>query len=282
MTTIRINDFKGKIALITGGSSGIGRAAARMLAEQGAHVWVLARRTGLLDEAVEFLEAVRQSPEQKFGCVSADVTDPEKVNRALAQIKEDIGVPDLVINSAGSAQPGYFQETSLGIFHEMMDLNFYGTVHVIQALLPDLMARRSGYIVNISSMAGVLGVFGYTAYGASKFAVRGFTEVLRQEMKKYQVGVSIVFPPDTDTPGFAHENLSKPPETRALENGSGIMTAEAVAAVILNGVKHGQYIILPGMESKLIYRLSGVLGEAVNPILDGIVTKAQQTQNATR
>jgi 3-dehydrosphinganine reductase len=280
--TIHISDFSGKIALVTGGSSGIGLATARLLAEQGAHVWLLARRTELLDGAVKTLESARQSPQQKFGCVSADVTDLVCVNQMLAEVKEAIGVPDLLVNSAGVAQGGYFQETGMDLFHWMMDVDFYGTVHVIKAVLPDMIDRRSGYIVNISSLAAVLGIFGYTAYGASKFAVRGFSESLRAEMKKYNIGVSIVYPPDTDTPQLTYELQYKPIETKALSAGSGVLAPEAVAAAILKGVKRGHFAILPGFEGKLLYRLGSLFGETINYAFDHIIAQAQQKQEIAR
>jgi 3-dehydrosphinganine reductase len=145
-----------------------------------------------------------------------------------------------------------------------------------------MMARRSGYIVNISSLAAVLGIFGYAAYGASKFAVRGFSESLRAEMKKYQIGVSIAYPPDTDTPQLAYEIQFKPFETKALSGGSGMLTPEAVAAAILKGVRRGKFAILPGLEGKLLYRLSSLLGEPINNVFDMIVSQAQNKQEAAR
>ncbi len=282
MASSHIHDFNGKIALITGGSSGIGLAIAQLLAEQGAHVWLVARHSDLLSEALKKLEASRRSPQQKFGVVAADVTDLEQVNRAILQVKEASGVPDLLVNSAGVAQGGYCQETGMDIFHWMMDVNFYGTVHVTKALLPDMIARRSGYIVNISSLAGVMGIFGYSAYGASKFAVRGFTDTLRAEMKPYQIGVSIAYPPDTDTPQLAYEVQFKPVETKALSAGSGMLAPETVAAAILKGVKRGRYLILPGIEGKLLYHLGTLLDGPVNYAFDLIVAQARQKRETVR
>jgi 3-dehydrosphinganine reductase len=276
---IKIKYFKGKIALVTGGSSGIGLATACLLAQKGAHVWLLARQREKLADALTKVRSAAQESTQSFGIVEADVSDEKQINHAIEEVIHLIGLPDLVLNAAGVAHPGYFQDTDMKIFHWMMDVNFFGTVVVTKALLPGMIKRGSGYIVNISSMAGFLGVFGYTAYGASKYAVRGFSDTLRAEMKPHGIGVSLVFPPDTDTPQLAYEKQFKPAETKELTASGGVMSADSVAKSILTGIERGKYVILPGMESKLIYRLSSLLGGAVYPVMDWLIAQAQRKNN---
>jgi 3-dehydrosphinganine reductase len=272
----KIKSFANKVTLVTGGSSGIGLATARLLAQQGAHVYLIASRADRLASALALVKGACSSPDQRCDAFAADVADNAQVEKAVAQVVESAGVPDLLINSAGVAQPGYVQEIKLDTFRWMMDVNFYGTLHVTKALLLAMIERRSGYIVNISSVAGFLGVFGYTAYGASKYAVRGFSEVLRAEMKPHGIGVSIVYPSDTDTPQLSYENQFKPVETKALAGNTTVMTAEAVASSILKGVARGRFVILPGLEGKLLYRLSQLLGDAVYPIMDMLIAQAQR------
>ncbi len=271
-----MKDFKNKIALVTGGSSGIGLAVAQGLAKSGAHVWLLARDAEKLGAALEGVESAKTNPSQRFGMVPADVANVGEVRKAIAHICETVGLPDIVVNSAGVAHPGYVQELDLEIFRWMMEVNYFGAVHVTKALLPGMIERGSGYLVNISSIAGFLGVFGYTAYGASKFALRGFSEVLRAEMKPHGIDVSIVYPPDTDTPQLTYENQYKPAETKALGGGAGLMSAYAVAESVLKGMSRKRFVILPGFESKILYRLSGILGNMVYPLMDRMITAAQR------
>ena len=274
----------GKTALITGGSSGIGLAVARSLAERSAHVWLLARGVEGLKSALETLQC---DEGQHCGMISADVTDWDQVSSAVAQVESEIGVPDLVVNSAGVAHPGYFQELGVEIFHWMMDVNYFGTVYVCKAVVPGMVARGSGHIVNISSGAGFIGRYGYTAYGATKYAVQGFTDVLRSEMKPFGINVSIVFPPDTDTPQLTYEKEFQPPETKALagigslisptlEGMSTLMSPEEVAETLMLQVERGRYMILPGFEIKLLYWLSRFIGSGIYPILDWLIARAQR------
>lgn len=271
----------GAVALVTGGSSGIGLATARHLASQGAHVWIVARDEDRLRTALAQVEADRLRPEQRCGYVVADVAVAEQAAAAVARVAEQAGHPDLLVNCAGVAHPGYFQELDLAIFRWMMDVNYFGTVHMAKAVVPGMIARRSGHIVNLSSAAGFLGVFGYTAYGASKYAVRGFSEVLRAEMKPHGIGVSVVFPPDVDTPQLAYENQFKCPETKAIAGAGSVLQPSQVAAAIVDGVERNRFAILPGLEAKVTYRLSGILGSWVHPILDFITSRARRAPAET-
>lgn len=274
-------DFKDRHVLITGGSSGIGLATARLFAERGAHIWLVARNLARLQEAQDQVMTCRVSPNQRVEIISVDVTDAAHVSRALAQLTELAGAPDIVINSAGVAHPGYFQELDLAIFREAMEINYFGTLHVIKAVVPGMIERRSGCIVNICSVAGLLGVFGYSAYGPSKYAVRGLSDVLRAELRPYGIRVSIVYPPDTDTPQLSYENQFKPPETRALAGGV-MLSPETVACSILDGIARRRYTITPGLEATMVYRLTRLLGDLQHPIMDWLIARAQRAPSGPR
>lgn len=265
--------YKGKLALITGGSSGIGMALAQLLARQGANVWLLARRQQPLESALQALPCYNG---QRHGMLSVDVSNWEQVQDAMQGFQNEVGVPDLLINSAGITHPGYVQEIPVEVFHQMIQVDYLGIVHMVKAVLPGMLARGSGHIVNISSGAGYVGLFGYTAYGAAKYAVRGFTDVLRAEVKPLGVQVSIVFPPDTDTPQLAYENEFKPFETRVITGNGGMLRPDKVAQAILDGVRRKQYAIVPGLENRIAYRLSGLLGNAVYPVMDMMVADARK------
>lgn len=255
--------WKDKLAFITGGSSGIGLALARLLAARGAHVWLAAREQAKLESALNKVELARYSPSQRCGIVSADLSVLDEATSAISKFEQSVGVPDLIINSAGVAHPGYVQELSFDIFRWMMETNYFATVYVTKALLPGMIERRSGHIINISSIVGFLSVFGYTAYGASKFAVTGFSETLRAEMKPLGIRVSVAFPPDTDTPQLAYENQYKPPETKAISGTAHALSAEKVAQAILRQAESGRFLIFPGWESRLIYILSSKLPKSL-------------------
>jgi len=273
---IQSSNWKGKVALVTGGSSGIGLAIARLLAQQGAHVWLVARRKEILETALREVAAARLDPAQPCGIFSADISDATQAAAAVEHVSAQAGVPDLLVNAAGITHPGYVQDLSLEIFRSMMDVNYFGTVYITKAALPGMLKRGSGHIINISSMGGFIGAFGYSAYGASKFAVRGFSDVLRSELKPLGLRVSIVFPSDTDTAQLAYEAPFKPPETKALAGKVKVMSPEFVAKITLQQAARGRYIILPGLENNLFYWLNGHLGNAVYPVMDWMIARARK------
>ncbi|RPI85082.1 MAG: SDR family NAD(P)-dependent oxidoreductase [Chloroflexi bacterium] len=265
-----VDPFKGKIALITGGSSGIGLAAARALAARGSHVWIMARDQGRLEKAAHLVRCDCQSDEQKCGIIAADVSNLKEVLQAVDYLREKIGVPDLLINSAGVVRPGYIQDLKFEHFRWMMEINYLGTVYPTKAVLPDMIERGSGHIVNISSPVGCVGVFGYSAYGASKFAVCGFSDALRVEVKPLGIKVSLVIPPDTDTPQLAYEHQYKPPELKVITDNMKTFTAESVSNTMLRGISKNRYLILIGADTKFIVHASSLIGSNVYPIVDAI------------
>ncbi|MFW5713631.1 MAG: SDR family oxidoreductase [Brevefilum sp.] len=265
-----------QLALITGGSSGIGLALAKALVKQGTDICLLARDLSRLQSAQQEISPLKIKSVQRIETLSCDIREFETLSQKLDQLVGEFGLPDLVINSAGVAYPGYFQELEVETFHYLMDINYFGTVHVLKCLIPRMIARGSGTIVNISSQAGFVGVFGYSAYGASKYAVRGLSDVLRAEMKPLGIQVSIVFPPDTQTPQLDYEKKLKPIETKEIASSARILSPEKVAYAILKGVDKGRYVIIPGFEGKIFYRLINLLGNLIFPVMDWMVTRAQK------
>lgn len=268
--------WKDKIALVTGGSSGIGLAISCLLAEGGAHVWIVARRREILETALKEIESARLSPSQRCGLFAADVSDAGQAAAAVAYVTAQAGAPDLVVNAAGITHPGYVQDLSLDIFRSMIDVDYLGTVYITQAALPGMLARGSGHIINIISMAAIFGIYGYSAYGAAKFAVRGYSDVIRSELKPLGIRVSTVFPPDTNTPQLAYEQPFKPYETKALAGNAKVMSPEAVARQTLQQAARGRYIILPGSDAKLFYWLVSHTGNLVYPVLDWMIAQARK------
>lgn len=244
---------------------------ARLLAREGCHVWLVARQQDKLVAALSDVNAARRDDKQICGSISADVSDPEQAFAAVEQVINEVGVPHLLINSAGVACPGYFYEQSLDAFHQMMDVNYFGTVYMAKAVLSGMIARGAGHIVNISSVAGFLGVFGYSAYGASKFAVSGFSDILRAELKPHGIYVSVVFPSDVDTPQLAYESQFRPVETRILCDDLPIQSAEKVATAILHGVSRRRYVIAPSAVSNTLYWLINTIRNVANPVMDWMV-----------
>lgn len=261
-------------AIITGGSSGIGRALAFKLAEQGYSLSLIARDPVKLERVEKELKA-RFSNSFRVRCFSADVSTSDSIIPAIGSAIEAFGPPSLLVTSAGIAEPGYFESLSIDNFERAMQVNYFGTVYAVKAAIPSMIAAKSGRVVLISSGAAFTGIFGYTSYGSSKFALRGFAEALRAEMKPKGVGVSIVYPPDTDTPQLVSENLTKPIETKNISGGAKVLSAEFVADAIIRGVKKKKFSVAPGFEMKMLNALNSCLAPVLYRYFDRIIRKTQ-------
>jgi len=267
--------FNNKVALVTGGSSGIGLALARLLSQKGAHVWLIARNQERLQGALTQVKSLCCSTEQHCGFIQADITDINQAKEAVDTVTRECGAPDILINSAGDVYPCLFQDMDISIFRGLLELNFFGTVHVTHACLPLMIDRGSGYIVNISSVYGFLAGYGYSAYCASKYAVRGFSDALRAEVKSLGINVSVVFPQNTATPQLERENTLKSPIMKALDD-TKVVSADTVAEQILHGMECRRYVIIPGAEGKFLFWLTNIAGTGTYWIMDVMLANARK------
>ena len=258
-----MKNFDNKTVLITGGSSGIGLALSKQFASKGANVCILARRKSILEDAQKEIRKCCKSSSQNIVAISADVSNYDELKTALSKYIKENGGPDILINSAGITYPGTFLDLNPKIFADNININYLGTVYSTKLIAPEMVKRGYGHIINISSLAAIVGIYGYSAYAPSKYAVRGFSRVLRAELKPFGVSVSIVYPPDTDTPQLAFEDKLKPEITRAITHGGGLLSADKVASIIIKGIQQDRFSIIPGLEGKLLVLFAPIIGRVL-------------------
>ncbi|HZZ81054.1 MAG TPA: SDR family oxidoreductase [Gemmataceae bacterium] len=187
--------FRNKSILITGGSSGIGKATALRLAQHGAHIALASRKR-------DALEPVAADIERAGGAalvVPTDVTDAEQVRAAVAATVARFGKLDILVASAGLSMRSYFENSQLDAMERVMRVNFFGTLYATHFALPYVKATK-GSLVAVSSLTGKRGIPSYSVYGASKFAIQGLYDALRLEVMRHGVHVGVVSPAFVDTP----------------------------------------------------------------------------------
>lgn len=185
-----MESLKGKNALITGAGKGLGRAMAIALAHEGVNVGLMARTEADLQELVKEIETLHV----RAVIAVADVSSIDSVNAAVAQIKSGLGVIDILINNAGIGAFGSFMELEPAKWEEIIKINLFGAYYVTRAVLPEMIERKTGDIINVSSTAGQRGAAVTSAYSASKFGLIGLSESLMQEVRKHNIRVSTLTP----------------------------------------------------------------------------------------
>lgn len=265
-------DLRDAHVVVTGGSSGIGLATVRRFLDAGSKVSVIA-----LDDAdLRTLAANPPGGRHPLHLEPADVADRPLLEAAIGRAVAANGPCHVLVTSAGIVMPGYFEQLDIGHFEREMQVNYFGTLYAIRAVVPVMIARRRGAIIAISSSAGLLGVFGYSAYGPTKYAVRGLCDVVRNELKPHGIHVACVFPSDVDTPQLAFEDPFKPDELRAVSGKVRPVSPERVAATILRGLRRRSAVIYPETKTRLIARISSVAPGITRRYLDGVVRRARK------
>jgi 3-oxoacyl-[acyl-carrier protein] reductase len=228
-----MTDLKNKNALITGAGKGIGKAIALALAKEGVNVILVART----QEEIDSVAAKVRSLRVKALAITADVADIKSVNAAVEKALAEFGTIDILINNAGIAAFGKFLELEPTDWERIIQVNLMGTYYVTRAVLPNMIERQTGDIINISSTAGLSGNALTSAYSASKFAVLGLTDSLMQEVRKYNIRVTAL------TPSTVATDMAK--ELKLTDgNPDTVMQAEDMAELIIAQLKLNRRVFI--------------------------------------
>jgi len=237
------NPFQGKVAIVTGASSGIGRATALALAEQGG--WVaLASRNG---EALSTLAEELKRQGREVIVIPTNVTQREQVEALVEEVLAQWGRVDILISNAGEYIRAPITDLDPADLQRSLDVNFFGGVYCVKAVLPHMLAKKSGHIVFVTSMDGKIGLPPDAPYVSAKFALTGFCEVLRQEVHDSGIAVTNVLPGRVDT--VMIEDLK-------FAWISPKISPESVAAAILNGIRKRKPIVIVPPQAKLLYYIN--------------------------
>jgi short-subunit dehydrogenase len=250
-----VRDLKNKIALVTGAATGVGEATALAFAREGCDLILVTRKNAEgLKATAEKIKAMGR----KVLTVMADVSQRDEVEKLCQTALKEMGRVDILMNNAGVGLTCELRETSLEDMAWILGVNFWGPIHTLHFLLPHMVERGSGHIVNVSSAAGLIGLPGAGAYTASKFGLVGYTEVLRTEVERFGIGVTAVCPSVIRTnifdsmpiKGFKKE-VAKPPAIFR-------KTPAAAAKQIVRAVKRNQAVLVITANARILYYLKRI------------------------
>ncbi len=253
----RLRDLSGTHFFVTGAASGIGRATALLAAREGATVHLTDRNAVALEETAELIRTAGGS----VGLVrAADISDVDAVRGLAAELTDRYGAMDVVANIAGISTWGTVRSLEHDHWRQLIEINLMGPIQVLETLVPPMIdSGRGGQIVNVSSAAGIIGMPWHAAYSASKFGLRGVSEVLRFDLAKYGIGVSLVCPGGVDT-GLT-ETINIPgvsTESKAFDRARGhfrkrAVSPEAAAESILNGIRRNRFWVYTSFDIRLAH-----------------------------
>ncbi|KAK6749702.1 hypothetical protein RB195_001983 [Necator americanus] len=244
-----------KHAVVTGGSKGIGKQLAHSLISRGCNVSIIARNEKDLKAACEDLQvaADQRCQQQKVRCYSLDLVKGfAEVEAVIRRVEAELGPVEVLINNAGTSVQAPFHEQPITDFENQMKVNYLSAVYATRCVVPGMMSRRSGHISFVSSAAGQCAIYGYTAYAPAKFALRGFADALQMELSPYNINISLLYPPNTDTEGFKVESATMPEETRLISEAAGLFSPEHVAEAHVKDIEGGHYATSIGLDGWML------------------------------
>jgi short-subunit dehydrogenase len=260
-------DFKDKVVLITGASSGIGKESAIEFAKSGANIVLVSRTKEKLEQVANELK--------KFNVTilicQCDVSNKDQVKEMSKTVLEKFDSVDILVNNAGFAIYGSVSDLSIDEIESQMETNYFGMIYCIKNFLPSMLDKKSGHIVNVASVAASFGLPGIASYCASKFAMLGFSEGLKHELKNTGVGITVVSPIMVRTNFFEHPSFEKMPKFSPTS-----LSSKTVAKAILKAANSSRLeIIVPSvvrgavwMKNTFPYFINPILGKSFKKQLD--------------
>ena len=227
-------DPKGKVVIVTGASSGIGEATARQFGREGARIVLAARRVDRLEAVAKEIADMGTGAEVLV--VAADLSKLEDIQSLVNQTLQKFGRIDVLVNNAGFGRLDWLENLDpIKDIQAQMDVNAMGVIQTTRQVLPVMIKQRGGHIINMGSMAGLIGTPTYTIYAASKHAVHGFSEALRREVKPWGIDVSVIYPGGVVTEFASHAGIKR--KTKASTPKFMLLTADQVGAAVVKSVR---------------------------------------------
>ena len=262
-------DFKNKVVVITGASSGIGKETAIEFAKQGANLVLIGRRQDKLENIANELKTFDVS----ILTCQCDVSKKDQVEAMSKTVLEKFDSIDILVNNAGFAIYGSVSDLSIDEIESQMETNYFGMIYCIKHFLPVMLKKKRGHIVNVASVAASFGLPGIASYCASKFAMLGFSEGLKYELKDTGVGLTVVSPIMVRTNFFDHSSFDSMPK-----NSSTAISSESVAKAILKAANSSRLeIIVPSVVRGAVWA-KHTFPYIINPIIGSSFKKQLESK----